>query len=464
MFHGVKKSEVKKLTPEEEKKNEEMLKKIKVIQDKIIQIKNEKKYDEKTMSFLMKAAKLLSDFPTLWNVRKILIEQFMEQSNEDEIYNFFLKEIERLFPIMKSDPKSYILWYHRIWCLIKIIEIEIKRNIPLEKSILMGEINLCDKFFLRDDRNFHCWNYRVQILTLICNYYNNTFDKFIEKELDFTLEKVKNNFSNFSAWSYRTKLIPIYFIQKNIKWSNKEALDFFKNDLELIKKAIYTDPKDQSPWNYHHWIITNFSPIFIQSVDILNNEIINIKYSNVFKIHEVIDINDNQGNEYELLNKEEFSDTISIKISSNLNNKIIIKNKIIDKINFGTDHLSLVTNKICFTKENISLPTISIYMNEEKKLVYSIEMDNTQDFQINFLKEQVEFCEQLIKESSDFFIEYAHVRLAQINEIFYQISRRKDKEKAQVFQNKELLEYKLLSEKSKRMSNMYKTIYESIKK
>ena len=464
MSHGVKKSEVKKLTPEEEKKNEEMLKKIKVIQDKIIQIKNEKKYDEKTMSFLMKAAKLLSDFPTLWNVRKILIEQFMEQSNEDEIYNFFLKEIERLFPIMKSDPKSYILWYHRIWCLIKIIEIEIKRNIPLDKSILMGEIALCNKFFLVDDRNFHCWNYRVQILTLICNYYNNTFDKFIEKELDFTLEKVKNNFSNFSAWSYRTKLIPIYFIQKNIKWSNKEALDFFKNDLELIKKAIYTDPKDQSPWNYHHWIITNFSPIFIQSVDILNNEIINIKYSNVFKIHEVIDINGNQGNEYELLNKEEFSDTISIKISSNLNNKIIIKNKIIDKINFGTDHLSLVTNKICFTKENISLPTISIYMNEEKKLVYSIEMDNTQDFQINFLKEQVEFCEQLLKESSDFFIEYAHVRLAQINEIFYQITRRKDKEKAQDFQNKELSEYKLLSEKSKRMSNMYKSIYESIKK
>ena len=164
-----------------------------------------------------------------------------------------------------------------------------------------------------------------------------------------------------------------------------------------------------------------------------------------------------------MLNKEEFSDTISIKISSNLNNKIIIKNKIIDKINFGTDHLSLVTNKICFTKENISLPTISIYMNEEKKLVYSIEMDNTQDFQINFLKEQVEFCEQLLKESSDFFIEYAHVRLAQINEIFYQITRRKDKEKAQDFQNKELSEYKLLSEKSKRMSNMYKTIYDSIK-
>ena len=113
MFHGIKKSEVKKMTPEGEKK-EEILQKIKVIQEKIIQIKKEKKYEEKTMTFLMKAAKLLSDFPTLWNIRKILIEQFIEKSNEEEIYQFFLKEINNLFPIMKSDPKSYILWYHRI--------------------------------------------------------------------------------------------------------------------------------------------------------------------------------------------------------------------------------------------------------------------------------------------------------------------------------------------------------------
>ena len=332
----------------------------------------------------------------------------------------------------------------------------------------MGEISLCNKFFLADDRNFHCWNYRVQILTLICNYYNNTFDKFIEKELDFTLEKVKKNFSNFSAWNYRTKLIPIYFIQKNIKWNTKNALDFFNNDLELLKKAIYTDPKDQSPWNYQSWIITNFSPIFIESVNIENNEIIKIKYSNVFKINEVIDIkSDNENNLFQVLNKEEFNDILNIKISSDLKGKIIIQSKVLDKINFGTDHLSLVTNKICFTKENLSLPKITINLNEDKKICYLIEMDNAQDFQINFLKEQEEFCNKLIKESNDFFIENAHVRLAQINDIFYQIYRRSsnndEKEKSKEYRDKELFEYKLLSEKSKRMNNMYKTIYESIK-
>ena len=57
--------------------------------------------------------------------------------------------------------------------------------------------------------------------------------------------------------------------------------------------------------------------------------------------------------------------------------------------------------------------------------------------------------------------------MAQINDIFYQIYRRSsnndEKEKSKEYRDKELFEYKLLSEKSKRMNNMYKTIYESIK-
>ena len=47
MFHGIKKSEVKKMTPEQEKKKEEILQKIKVIQEKIIQIKKEKNKKKK---------------------------------------------------------------------------------------------------------------------------------------------------------------------------------------------------------------------------------------------------------------------------------------------------------------------------------------------------------------------------------------------------------------------------------
>ena len=464
MFHGVKKSEVKELTEEEKAKNEVQLKKLKAIQDQILKIKAKNKFDEKTMDFLLKSSVLMPDYPTLWSIRKILMEQKLPTMKDDEAMAFLLKEIKSILPIMMKNPKSYLLWYHRVWCLVKCIEIEIKKDTPLEKSCLIGEIGLCNKFFKKDDRNFHCWNYRVKILSLISIYFQNTFQKFIEDELKFTLEKITINFSNFSAWLYRSKLIPIYFIQHNIKWNTKEALEFFKNDLELIKKAIYTDPKDQSPWNYLSWIITNFSPLYIKDITIDENNLLTIKYSNVFKINSLLDIIGKPEN-FELLNKEEFSSEIKIKIK-NIENlgeeKIVILNKQIDKINIGIDGLSLVTNKICFTKENLTLPSITIFKGENEQLKYKIEMKNVQDFQIEFLKNQLEMIKELIKVSPDFFIENGQAHLVELYKIFYEIHRRsadeKEKELAKEDKNNEIEELKVLNQKSKRMNSMYATL------
>ena len=464
MFHGVKKSEVKELTEEEKAKNEQQLKKLKAIQDQILKIKAKNKYDPKTMDFLLKSSVLMPDYPTLWSIRKILIEQFLPTIKDEEAMEFLIKEIKSILPIMMKNPKSYLLWYHRIWCLVKCIEIEIKKEIPLEKSVIIGEIELCNKFFKKDDRNFHCWNYRVKLLSLISIYFQNTFQKFIEDELKFTLEKITVNFSNFSAWLYRSKLIPIYFIHHNIKWNTKEALDFFKDDLDLIKKAIYTDPKDQSPWNYLSWIITNFSPLYIKDICIDENNLLTIKYSNVFKINELLEILGNSEN-FELLNKSEFSSEIKIQLK-NIDKlgdeKIVIKNKQIDKINIGLDGLSLVTNKICFTKENLALPTITITKGNNNKPEYKIEMNNVQDFQLEFLQNQLEVIKELIKVSSDFFIENGHVHLADLYKIFYQIHRRsiseEEKSKAIEDKNNEIEQIKLLKNKSKRMNTMYATL------
>ena len=464
MFHGVKKSEVKELTEEEKAKNEVQLKKLKAIQDQILKIKAKNKFDEKTMDFLLKSSVLMPDYPTLWSIRKILIEQYIPTVKDEEAMTFLLKEIKSILPIMVKNPKSYLLWYHRVWCLVKCIEIEKKKDTPLEQSCLIGEIGLCNKFFKKDDRNFHCWNYRVKILSLISIYYQNTFQKFIEDELKFTLEKITINFSNFSAWLYRSKLIPIYFIQHNIKWNTKEALDFFKDDLELIKKAIYTDPKDQSPWNYLSWIITNFSPLYIKDIIIDENNVLTIKYSNVFKINSLLEISGKSEN-FELLNKEEFSSEIKIQIKNVENlgeEKIVIHNKQIDKINIGFDGLSLVTNKICFTKENLTLPTVVVSKGENGKLEYKIDMNNVQDFQLEFLQKQLEMIKELIKLSPDFFIENGHVHLADLYKIFYQIHRRsikeEEKEKAKEDKNNEIEELKILQKKSKRMNTMYTTL------
>jgi hypothetical protein len=263
---------------------------------------------------------------------------------------------------------------------------------------------------------------------------------------------------------YRSKLIPIYFVQHNIKWNTKAALDFFKDDLDLIKKAIYTDPKDQSPWNYLSWIITNFSPLYIKDIILDDKNLLTIKYSNVFKINSLLDILGKSEN-FELLNKEEFSSEIKIQIKNGESfgdETIVVQNKQIDKINIGFDGLSLVTNKICFTKENLTLPKVTVFKGEKGNLEYKIEMSNVQDFQLEFLQTQLEEIKELIKVSPDFFIENGHVHLADLYKIFYQIHKRssneEEREKSKEDKKNEIEQLKLLQQKSKRMNSMYATL------
>ena len=48
-------------------------------------------------------------------------------------------------------------------------------------------------------------------------------------------------------------------------------LDLIKEDLQSLKHAFFTDPKDQSPWNYHEWLISLISPIQVVALRFLNS-------------------------------------------------------------------------------------------------------------------------------------------------------------------------------------------------
>ena len=168
---------------------------------------------------------------------------------------------------------------------------------------------------------------------------------------------------------------------------------------------------------------------------------------------------------FEILNEEDFSSEIKIQIKNIEilgDEKIVIHNKQIDKINIGIDGLSLVTNKICFTKENLTLPTVIVFKGERGKLEYKIEMNNVQDFQLKFLNSQLEEIKELIKVSQDFFIENGHAHLANLYKIFYEIHKRsskeEEKEKAKEDKKNEIEQLKLLQQKSKRMNTMYSSL------
>jgi hypothetical protein len=71
------------------------------------------------------------------------------------------------------------------------------------------------------------------------------------------LNLIQKNFSNYSAWHYRAKLMP-KLEDGNGSLANNSyliPLETIKNDFAMLKHAFFTDPKDQSPWNYHEWLI-----------------------------------------------------------------------------------------------------------------------------------------------------------------------------------------------------------------
>jgi len=166
-------------------------------------------------------------------------------------------ELNFIESCLKINPKAYGSWHHRVWL-----------QTFMEKNNLPREIELCNQFLTADERNcklsfhliifilsnifhlspVHCWDYRRIIVNLsgLSAY----------EELKYTTKLIDNNFSNFSAWHYRSSLLSKLYTTA----ANDDDLQFVQktldDDLQKVQEAIFTDPSDQSAWFYLRWLIT----------------------------------------------------------------------------------------------------------------------------------------------------------------------------------------------------------------
>ena len=234
-MHG--RLKVKTTAEQQEAKEKEREKKMKLYTSataRVFDKKQNKEYDQEALDLTGQLLSSNPDFYSLWNFRREILQFYKTSKTSEELQTTFDNELYFLEQCLKINHKSYGSWHHRSWAMEN-----------MSTPNWLRERKLCDKFLEYDERNFHCWDYRRFIIE--------HSDITTQQEFDFTSNKIISNFSNYSSWHYRSKLLPVLHPDPSHPVGVQE--DFLLQEFELVQNAFFTDPNDQSAWFYHRWLL-----------------------------------------------------------------------------------------------------------------------------------------------------------------------------------------------------------------
>jgi geranylgeranyl transferase type-2 subunit alpha len=224
--------------------------------------------ESSTTLALMEKALLVNPDPLgLWNHRRELL--VAKTKGKDETDDYLKNELELTQASLQRNPKAYGAWFHRKWIL---------SFLKPGKEVLENELKLTTQFFTMDERNFHCWNYRRFVVSAISGCWNGGWEfpsmgpqigdssekatlatipnDVLQSEWEFTQQKIQDNFSNFSAFHYRSQLLPHILEAKQKDGEDRNGL--LEEELQLVEDAIFTEPDDQTAWWYHKLLLLEY--------------------------------------------------------------------------------------------------------------------------------------------------------------------------------------------------------------
>ncbi|CAI5495475.1 unnamed protein product [Closterium sp. Naga37s-1] len=187
------------------------------------------------------------------------------------------EELKLIEAALRTNPKCYGAWHHRRW-LFALSSTEplpslgaslgpslqqVRINLRSEARIAR-EQKLLGMMLSADDRNFHAWDY-WRFISHVAHISPST-------DLAFTMGRINSNFSNYSAWHSRSKLLPkLHSCQASLEVKAGRATpsasetrglpqEALEEECELVRQAFFTEPDDQSGWMYQHWLLQQILP------------------------------------------------------------------------------------------------------------------------------------------------------------------------------------------------------------
>ena len=278
-----------------------------------------------TLQLLEKLLTVNPDPNHLWNHRR----ELLLLGSDDGSAAFPVEaELSLTAACLARNPKAYGAWFHRKWSVRRWIlssggggeeegtEAGTGRRSARE-DLLGTELGLCASLLDRDERNFHCWNYRRFVVAamlelpaleggegipLLDGSWGGTgapaaagsgafmgpqiaagsakavpgtgafpsataaTDRVVRSEFRFTSERIEKNFSNCSAFHYRSKLIDMVLDAELRDGGFTDAgetkpdcyqkrLNMARRELEIVQSAVFTEPDDQTAWWYHRFAV-----------------------------------------------------------------------------------------------------------------------------------------------------------------------------------------------------------------
>lgn len=235
-----------------------------------------------------------------YNYRREILFAMMNASPE-KMVPILLKELELNTEILKEDFKCYAAFAHRHWIYERFMQSAKEAtqetflaSFQMIQKLVKKEQQQCELLLQLDERNFHVWNYRRWVLELdgraqeefahltgldveesvqssarssLALSEDHFFTLEEVKDFSFTTKKIKQNFSNYSAWHHRSLVFQRAAARLFSKQEAEEKMDstgitalnslyrYLAADVELLCQAVYCDPNDQSAWFYAPFIL-----------------------------------------------------------------------------------------------------------------------------------------------------------------------------------------------------------------